>query len=46
MAVCVAVVIPYGLLWGILFGVVCYSLMLILLRAVVWNDIKTLIVRF
>lgn len=46
MAVCVAVVIPYGLLWGILFGVVCYSLMLILLRAVVWNDVKTLIVRF
>ena len=46
MAICVAVIIPYGLLSGILFGVLCYSLMLILLRAVVWNDVKTLIVRF
>jgi O-antigen/teichoic acid export membrane protein len=46
MAVCVAFVIPYGLLWGILLGIGCYSLMLILLRAVVWNDVKTLIVRF
>ena len=46
MAVCVAVVVPFGLLLGILFGVCCYSLMLILLRAVVWNDVKTLILRF
>jgi PST family polysaccharide transporter len=46
MAVCVAAIIPYGLLWGILFGVGCYSLMLLLLRAVVWNDVKTLLVRF
>jgi PST family polysaccharide transporter len=46
MAVCVAVVIPYGLLWGILFGIGCYSLMLILVRAVIWNDVKTLLVRF
>jgi O-antigen/teichoic acid export membrane protein len=46
MAVCVVVVLPYGLAWGILFGVGCYSGMLILLRAVVWNDVKTLLVRF
>jgi O-antigen/teichoic acid export membrane protein len=46
MAVGVAVVLPSGLLWGIFFGVGCYSLMLILLRAVVWNDVKTLLVRF
>ena len=46
MAVCVAVVLPYGLLWGILSGISCYSFMLLLLRAVVWNDVKTLLVRF
>jgi PST family polysaccharide transporter len=46
MAVCVAVVIPYGLLWGILFGAGCYSLLLILFRAVVWNDFKLLKARF
>jgi O-antigen/teichoic acid export membrane protein len=46
MAVCVAVVIPYGLLWGILFGIACYSFMLLLLRAVIWDDVKTLLVRF
>jgi len=46
MAICVAFVIPYRLLWGILFGVGCYSIMLILLRAVVWSDVKKLIVRF
>jgi O-antigen/teichoic acid export membrane protein len=46
MGSCVAVVIPYGLLWGILFGVGCYSLLLILFRAVVWNDVKILIARF
>jgi O-antigen/teichoic acid export membrane protein len=46
MAVCVVVVIPYGLLWGILFGTGCYSLLLFILRAVVWNDIKLLKARF
>ena len=46
MAVCVAAVLPYGLLWGILSGISCYSFMLLLLRAVVWNDVKTLLVRF
>jgi PST family polysaccharide transporter len=46
MAVCVAVVIPYGLLWGILFGLGCYSFMLLILRAIVWNDIKILTARF
>jgi O-antigen/teichoic acid export membrane protein len=46
MGVCVAVVLPYGLVWGILSGVVCYSLLLLLLRAVVWDDIKALLVRF
>jgi hypothetical protein len=46
MAVCVAVVLPYGLLWGILLGIGCYSLMLILLRAVSWHDITELIMRF
>lgn len=46
MAVCVAFAVPHGLLWGILFGVGSYSLTLLLLRAVVWNDIKTLITRF
>jgi len=46
MAVCVAVVLPYGLLWGILFGAGCYCLFLMLLRAVVWNDIKILKARF
>ena len=46
MAVCVAVVIPYGLLWGILFGIWCYCLMLILLRAIVWDDVKILLARF
>jgi hypothetical protein len=46
MAVCVAVAIPLGLLWGILFGAGCYSLFLVLLRAVVWNDIKILKTRF
>ena len=46
MAVCVATVIPYGFVWGILLGAACYSFMLILLRAVLWNDVKTLIARF
>jgi PST family polysaccharide transporter len=46
MAVCVAAAIPLGLLWGILFGAGCYSLLLVLLRAVVWNDIKILKTRF
>ena len=46
MAACVAAVLPHGLLWGILSGVVCYSLMMILLRAVDWNDVKTLLARF
>ena len=46
MAVCVAVVLPYGLFWGILFGAGCYSLLLVLLRAVVWNDIKIIKARF
>ncbi len=46
MAICVALVIQYGLLLGIFCGIVCYSLILILLRAVVWNDIKTLLMRF
>ena len=46
MAVCVTVVLPYGFLWGILSGIACYSFMLLLLRAVVWNDVKTLLVRF
>ena len=46
MAVCVAAVLPYGLLWGILSGISCYSFMLLLLRAVVWNDVETLLVRF
>jgi polysaccharide transporter, PST family len=46
MAVCIAVVLPYGFVWGILFGICCYCLMIILLRAVVWHDVKTLLVRF
>ena len=46
MALGVVVVIPHGLLWGILFGVGCYSLVLMLLHAVAWNDVKTLIARF
>ena len=46
MAVCIKIVIPFGLLWGILFGAGCYSFMLILLRAVDWNDIKILTARF
>jgi len=46
MGGCVTVVIPYGLMWGILFGVGCYSLLLILFRAVVWNDVKILLARF
>jgi O-antigen/teichoic acid export membrane protein len=46
MAVCVAAIIPYGLIWGILFGAGCYSLLLLLFRAVGWNDIKILKARF
>ena len=46
MAMSVAAVLPYGLLWGILLGMISYSLMLLLLRAVDWNDIRTLLVRF
>ena len=46
MAICVALILPYGIVWGILFGVGCYSLMVGLLRAVSWNDVKKLLVRF
>jgi O-antigen/teichoic acid export membrane protein len=46
MAVCVACVLPYGMLWGILSGVVCYTLLLMLLRAVAWIDVKELMMRF
>jgi len=46
MAAGVVLVLPYGLLWGILFGVLCYSLILILLQAVVWKDVQALLVRF
>jgi O-antigen/teichoic acid export membrane protein len=46
MAVVVAYVVQYGFLWALLAGAGCYSFFLILLRAVVWNDVKTFIARF
>ncbi|RPI01167.1 MAG: hypothetical protein EHM64_16140, partial [Ignavibacteriae bacterium] len=46
MAVCVAVVLPYGLLWAILLGVSSYSLMLYAVSAVAWSDITALMARF
>jgi O-antigen/teichoic acid export membrane protein len=46
MAVVVVHIEQYGLIWTLLAGAGSYSLFLILLRAVVWNDIKTLIARF
>ena len=46
MAVGVASVVQYGFLWALLVGVGSYCLFIILLRAVVWNDVKTFMARF
>ena len=46
MGASVAGALPYGLVAGILTGIVCYSIMLFLSRAVVWDDVKTLLARF
>jgi O-antigen/teichoic acid export membrane protein len=46
MAVGVACVIQYGLLWAILMGAGSYCALLFFLRAVVWNDVAKLLARF
>jgi O-antigen/teichoic acid export membrane protein len=46
MAIGVAFVAQYGFLWALLVGVGSYCLFIILLRAVVWNDVKTFMARF
>jgi O-antigen/teichoic acid export membrane protein len=46
MAIGVASVVQYGFLWALLVGVGSYCLFIILLRAVVWNDVKTFMARF
>jgi len=46
MAVAVSHVLQYGFIWAIFAGVVSYSMFLILLRAVVWNDVKAFMARF
>ena len=46
MAVSVAFVIHYGLLWAILIGAGSYCALLFILRAVVWNDVAKLLARF
>lgn len=46
MAIGVASVVQYGFLWALFVGVGSYCLFIILLRAVVWNDVKTFMARF
>jgi hypothetical protein len=46
MAIGVASVVQYGFVWAVLVGVVSYCFFIILLRAVVWNDVKTFTARF
>jgi O-antigen/teichoic acid export membrane protein len=46
MAISVVSVVQYGFLWALLMGVGSYCLFIILFRAVVWNDVKTLMARF
>jgi O-antigen/teichoic acid export membrane protein len=46
MAIVVIYVGQYGFIWAILAGAGSYSLFLILLQAVVWNDVKKLMARF
>ncbi len=46
MAIGVAFIMQYGLLWALLMGVGSYCLLLMLFRAVVWNDVKMLLARF
>jgi hypothetical protein len=46
MALGVAFVVQYGLLWELLVGVGSYCLFIIILRAVVWNDVKIFMARF
>ena len=46
MAIIVVFVGQYGFIWALLAGAGSYSLFLILLQAVVWNDVKELMARF
>jgi O-antigen/teichoic acid export membrane protein len=46
MGIGVVCVRQYGLLWALLMGAGSYGVFLMFLRAVMWNDVKTLLARF
>jgi O-antigen/teichoic acid export membrane protein len=46
MAIGVVSVMQYGFLWALLVGAGSYCLSIIILRAVVWNDVKIFLARF
>jgi len=46
MAICVVSIAPLGLWWTLLAGAGSYCGMILLLRAVEWNDVKLLLARF
>jgi O-antigen/teichoic acid export membrane protein len=46
MALCVTFVLQYGLPWALCVGAGSYCILLILVRAVNWNDLKVLMARF
>jgi O-antigen/teichoic acid export membrane protein len=46
MALGVAFVLQYGLIWALLVGVISYSILIWIVRAVSWNDLKSLSAKF
>jgi polysaccharide transporter, PST family len=46
MSIVMGMVLQYGFFWALLAGVISYCLSIIVLRAVLWNDLKTFVARF